>query len=260
ETGERIKTGLHWISSKWYGPWVDTGDAWNFDEVALARLFAMLFANRDRVVLLSGDIHFGYAVRLDYWARRHFESTTAAAQPTSHVLAQLTSSALKNADALNGPLVWALESKAKIILQEGQEWAGWNEWPGLLRRAGLLRRDYREPLPDRPPVVRRVSSDDFAVTGPQHQPDWRYRMDLMRREPAPGFTPPPWFQAGPEIVGMHNVGIISFEWPGDDAGKAVIQDLYWWPLEAVLPYNASRYLVGLDLQPPPPDLPIRPAP
>src|SRR5205085_12361873 len=71
----------------------DTGDAWNFHAHALATLLAKMFARRERVVVLSGDIHFGYALRLLYWARRPYGSPPPmpGTEETRHVLAQLTS-------------------------------------------------------------------------------------------------------------------------------------------------------------------------
>lgn len=68
----------------------DVGDAWNLNKIAFAQLLATLFAQRDRVVVLSGDIHYGYAACLNYWT--HPQSKT----PDSYVLVQLTASPLKN--------------------------------------------------------------------------------------------------------------------------------------------------------------------
>jgi hypothetical protein len=143
----------------------DVGDAWNLNEVALSKLLAELFKRRQRVVVLSGDIHFGGAVRLSYWFGRHFEAPERASDPSllgvqsresitqhgnrdttsttlkgeieapplenSHarVLAQLTASAFKNGELKT----YLIHTKAKSLLPEpSQDWAGWNKPPQLI--------------------------------------------------------------------------------------------------------------------------------
>ena len=50
----------------------DAGDAWNFHELAFAKLLSEFFQQRTRVIVLTGDIHYAAAVRLSYWCDRHF--------------------------------------------------------------------------------------------------------------------------------------------------------------------------------------------
>ncbi len=45
----------------------DAGDAWNFHELAFAKLLSEFFKQRTRVIVLTGDIHYAAAVRLSYW-------------------------------------------------------------------------------------------------------------------------------------------------------------------------------------------------
>ena len=45
----------------------DVGDSWNFHETAFITLLLNLCQNRDRIVILSGDIHYSCAVRLVHW-------------------------------------------------------------------------------------------------------------------------------------------------------------------------------------------------
>lgn len=67
---------------------------------------------------VGGDIHFGYAVRLSYWGKKPFESTPAPNAPPIHgVMAQLTSSAFKNADGLKR-LTKLIHCKAKMLIAE----------------------------------------------------------------------------------------------------------------------------------------------
>lgn len=275
--------------------WFDYGDAWNFHEVAFATLLTTLFSRRRRVVLLSGDIHFGYAVRLAYSARRPFGAPSTNAQHAEGTLAQLTSSAFKNADAIHC-LTKILHTKAKQIMPERpHDWAGWNDAPELFRQSSSGWAKVSLP-PDSPFVTDLAPGVLYGIRDEGRQADWRYRIEFAQRRPGPGrsraaFVIPshptadnaagwlalyyavtipgltavaplvydsPWFQEGVEIVGLHNVGIVSFKWPA--MGKAVFQDLYYWPPGKPDSPGVSRYEVSLDVDPEPAGIPVQPVP
>ena len=61
-----------------------------------------LQGRRTRVVLLSGDVHFGYTARLQYWGERPYGHATAS--PVDMVIAQVVASAFKNESSDSGPL------------------------------------------------------------------------------------------------------------------------------------------------------------
>ncbi len=67
----------------------DVGDSWNLEEETRAEFLASLFRNRDRIVILTGDIHFSAALQLTYESdhQKHPKS-----------LIQLTASAISNSD------------------------------------------------------------------------------------------------------------------------------------------------------------------
>lgn len=67
-------------------------EAWGFNTAAYERLLDRL-NNLKKVVLLSGDVHYGFSSVLDYWKG-------ASATPTARMV-QLTASALKNAWVAN---------------------------------------------------------------------------------------------------------------------------------------------------------------
>jgi hypothetical protein len=93
----------------------DVGDSWNFQRSASAKLLLSLAQRRDRVIILSGDIHYSCAIRFSHW----FCSPNQSA-----VLVQLTSSAIKNSE-------WStrmIHTKVKNLLPESTEdWLGWQE-------------------------------------------------------------------------------------------------------------------------------------
>ncbi len=49
---------------------------------------------RSRIILISGDVHYGFANRLEYWSDKHFESN--GSNKTHSTIVQLTASSFKN--------------------------------------------------------------------------------------------------------------------------------------------------------------------
>lgn len=79
--------------------WGFDPEAWSLQESAFERLLARLALraspqNRSRVVILSGDVHYSFAARLQYAATRPFEN--AEAINTQLIIAQFTCSSLRN--------------------------------------------------------------------------------------------------------------------------------------------------------------------
>jgi len=174
----------------------DAGDAWNFHELAFVKLLAEFFKRRDRVIVLTGDIHYAAAVRLSYWSDCHFgdskpklenlakvevNAVSAEAQATqrvrggdgaaynlncqSAVLAQLTASALINEE-------WKthlIHTKIKSLIPErSHESAGWNEPLELITISGF----------------RGKQAMAAAVKNKQSLPDWGYRIEWVKRQKA----------------------------------------------------------------------------
>ena len=281
---------LHLNQGKVFGS--DVGDAWNFHEEAFTQLLAELFKRRDRIIILSGDIHYSCAVRLNYWFRRHFGDAPVNpdTQELPRVLAQLTSSAFKNAEWKT----YVAHTKLKSIFPEPiQEWAGWNEPPQLveIQVTPQMVRTIDVELPDRKPTIRSFKpmsgteeiAWQIAIKDGNSFPDWRYRIDWIKREPAQElledlhrfpankkgnlssfsnrkgwqnsvflFWRNQWLQEGDEIVGRNNFGLIAFKWSSNQDKKAVIQEVYWrapWESSQIV---FSRYVVPLRLVAPPP--------
>lgn len=198
----------------------DVGDAWNLNEVALSKLLAELFKRRQRVVVLSGDIHFAGAVRLSYWSSRHFEDlkresdtplmqvqtsrgiqehrsyqADTEASPLHNskagVLAQLTASAFKNGELKTH----FIHTKAKSLVPEPvQDWAGWNEPPQLVEIQVIQEtvRMLDVEVPASGPVVRQLLGVrgnwnltwEIALKDYKSLPDWQYHIEWIKREKA----------------------------------------------------------------------------
>lgn len=257
----------------------DVGDAWNVHKGALAQLLMTLFEQRDRVIVLSGDIHYGSAVRLTCWL--HETQNKQAAIKLSDgsmvfpsVLAQLTSSALENAE-------WKtqiIHTKLKSLLPErSRSWVGWmhplivQEIPAVQPSAHRRKR----PIVTAKQLTKRFASQADQPL-PEGLPDWWYHIDWMPRQPAqtPAWgksvrwlasarsSPSPWWQRlldgltfwlwrnhwmqeGKEVVGLTNVGCVQFHWSEHADQCAVSQDLYWYAPWHPNTIVFSKFLVPL---------------
>ncbi|MFB2934775.1 PhoD-like phosphatase [Aerosakkonemataceae cyanobacterium BLCC-F154] len=248
----------------------DVGDSWNFNKVGFGKLISYLLERRDRVIILTGDIHYAGAVLLNYCARN-------SAQTSAKVIAQLTASAFKNVEFSTSLVHTKLSS---LALQQPEVWAGWNQQPQLFEVQRIQEQIKVSQLKNAPefPLLREIKSGSWqnhdvswaiAVKHPQFLPDWWYRTEWIKRqkaqlaawEKAKRSSPKTssnsgswlwqnrWFQEGEEVVGLANFGLVSFNWStGNDDAKAVIQDIYWrpnWNNQSVV---YSRYFVPLKLK------------
>jgi hypothetical protein len=202
----------------------DVGDSWNFHETAFITLLLNLCQERDRVIILSGDIHYSCAVRIVHW---HYHTQK------SSIIVQLTSSAIKNSELATR----VIHTKLKSLFPEPtQRWLGWSK------------------------SVKQIKLSKLKWWGKKSQqqhtsPDWQYRIEWIKRQPAQ--TMPwrergiskspanirqqiiekiaksiltlwrnPWLQEGTEVVGRNNLSLVKFNWSGT---KTVIQETYWHP-------------------------------
>ena len=216
----------------------DVGDSWNFHETAFVTLLLNLCQQRDRVIILSGDIHYSCAVRLVHWDRR---------RQSSSIIAQLTSSAIKNSELSTR----IIHTKLKSLLPEKTErYLGWTK---SLKQQKLPRLKWWRK---RSPALQNAN------------PDWQYYTEWIARQPS---QPLPWretksyqsqtnlerivnllvrllwrnrwIQEGTEVVGRNNLSLVRFNW---SKIKTVIQETYWhspWQDAGVV---KSRYEVQLE--------------
>lgn len=198
----------------------DVGDAWNFHEAAFAQLLLTLCQQRDRVIILSGDIHYSCAVRLTHWFHETLETT---------VIIQLTSSAIKNSELATR----IIHTKLKSLLPEKtQRCLGWDN---PLRLKQIKSWGQKQSLNPNKPL-----------------PDWQYKIEWCKRQPAQSLPwqqtlrdgdgkdnlwqkfitklvslwRNPWLQEGSEVIGRNNLSLVRFQW---SKSKTVIQETYWQP-------------------------------
>ncbi len=189
----------------------DVGDAWNIHHPALARLLTILMSHRDRVVVLSGDIHYGAAARLSY--RQVPNSSTS-------VLIQLTASSFKNESPRTRLLHtrlkdWLLPAKIRYSI-------GSNFPPRMLSfRSHLSRSQLQTPhdwectlesIERQPAKIFNFDSTDPTAKNSQLT---RYLQPLMWWKSG-------WFQDNREIVGMNNLAVVTWQ------SESIVQDLYWY--------------------------------
>lgn len=200
----------------------DVGDSWNFHETAFATLLLNLCHRRERVIILSGDIHYSCAVRLVHWDRHTDETST---------IVQLTSSAIANSELATR----IVHTKLKSLLPERtKRFIGWN-YP--LKQVELSRFSWWNRKKNQYPTS-----------------DWQYRIEWVRRQPAkPMFGKTlntdktkgkvsfwqrlldflllllwrnRWLQEGWEVVGRNNISLVKLRWTNE---KIAIQETYWQP-------------------------------
>ncbi|MFM7425371.1 MAG: PhoD-like phosphatase [Elainella sp.] len=191
----------------------DVGDAWNLHKEALAELLAALFESRDRVIVLSGDIHYGFAARLSYWTRPPLVGSSGAEDAAgetvftqksrAQVLIQLTSSAFKNAELKTQIIQTKLKS---LVPEPPQEWVGWHHTPELweLQTTAAGVRWLKLPPVTQLPLIRQLTpargNDEITWTigarEPDSLPDWHYRIEWIRRQAAcpPAWSRSPWLR------------------------------------------------------------------
>jgi hypothetical protein len=272
----------------------DIGDDWTLNKLAFNQLLSEIFKERDRVVILSGDIHYSAAVLINYWFYQHLGSLENNQKVTeqSRVLVQLTASSFKNAEWKT----YLINTKIKSLLPElPQNWAGWNKPPQLFEVQAIhdRRRMVKLDIPDKSPLIKQVYKCsgneeitwEIAVKNNKFLPDWRYSIEWIKRQKAKEFAnikifKEPvnsicgkllsflftlisliwrnrWIQEGDEVIGHNNLGLVSFQWSeNEDNAKAVIQDIYWQPPWKQNTIVYSRYFVLLDLEEPPQNLDV----
>jgi hypothetical protein len=153
---------------------------------------------RARVLLLSGDVHFSWTARMQYWADHPFDTTGTAFQRAEAVFAQFTSSPLNKEEVDLGKAVhnWG------YIPMTGREpgtirWFGWRETfaIGGISAVNLAQGMDWPNVPNwmhkrQPPMLAMKEAEETREFVPA--PDWRYRLDFLRGDKSgPNFTPPP---------------------------------------------------------------------
>jgi hypothetical protein len=215
----------------------------------LARRTAVVDGKRtSRVMILSGDVHFSWAARMQYWADRPFEAEDSASEEVETIFAHLSSSPIKKEES---SLITAFHNWGYIpmsdSLPEAIRWFGWRELSSVGitslhtgRNADWLRMQHwmRGRKPPMLAIREAAGPDAFLNT-----PDWRYRIDFLLGEKSGidfslGLLEKPdpsdhehWLKVfsaaqsrhkdysqkwgdGLEIVGRNNLAELRFQWEG----------------------------------------------
>jgi hypothetical protein len=232
---------------------MDIGDSWNLESTTRLRLMREMFRDRQQVIILSGDIHFGAALRVDYWHQPHDTAITfsRSEEAPNACLVQLVASAIGNSELLTE----VLQTKIKLPFSERMRY-----WIGYA--------DEHQEIEVTPHFWQSIARSITRLTNPQAQRqsrrliNWGYRSRWLHREPArqPTWQHPPewlqslprndhklgvlrqiwrwrWLQEGKEVVGSNNIGLVQLSWPRSpaqspdyrsEATPMVIYDLYWY--------------------------------
>jgi hypothetical protein len=269
-----LEETLQPLLRRYQGPSEPDYEAWVFDRTTFEGFFQRL-VQYGQVVILSGDVHYGFSAAMSYWDAR--AGTGAAVRRARFV--QLCASSFKNQDTktrLVGdnyvPLSWAV--------LWSHSWLGWNQpgeyisrinawrlvlaavtaFAGVLSAitlATLLTGLPRERLRvEGQPAMHRLKAGDQIVSSAS-APQWRYRIDFVadQRTNATRGIPSPTItsmfesgvasalahgalvsQANRTVIGRDNLGIVTFNW--DPAGQQEVRQMVYYNLPDV---NATDF-------------------
>ncbi|MFD0688108.1 peptidoglycan-binding protein [Actinomadura fibrosa] len=284
------------LAKAWGGRYAaDAEDAWFHDDASLHKMVGRLCAaapkdadgvRRRRLVLLGGDVHYGFAERSRYSAVLPYACGPDRTKPyegenrTEAVLATFVASALRNEDDLTKLLHKTGYGIGDVVPH--LHYVGWSgeDRGGARRQVGV-----EVPLTGGDPVGWSVQgkpsvgelSEGRMLTV---QPEWRLATRFVRHDEADpkrsatGAVPvgDPTGKSGPEalaeylaasrdfdgytgdwgsgkeIVGYCNLGELSFSW-GQGEDKKATQTLWWHLGDRPEPGPLTTYEVNLDLGP-----------
>jgi hypothetical protein len=261
-------------------------EAWSFEPTTFQNVLREL-AKATRVVILSGDVHYGFAAGVDYWDERPLARTAR--------IVQLTASGLKNQDfktktvgegyAWMGLFSWVAPillvvlypfkgiSPFQSIDATDASFLGWSSSGVNLRKGGIgVRVGTGRPGT---PALQEVptSQADQILTPPEFRYRIRFAVDSRtdaQRLPAQAPTKPipqtpqaSYVETIHELavahrskadysqmrkaVGLNNIGDLTFTWT--PASKLVRQALWFTFDEAVLPLPKPFTVHELSLDP-----------
>jgi hypothetical protein len=187
-----------------------------------------------KIVFLSGDVHFGFAAWLRYWADRpygHTEPRRAAA-----VFAQLNASPFKNQTTEGYASTCILHQMGYNPLFLGDPISTRRRWNGFNSECG-------PELVEAPP---NGAQED-------RRPDWQYQIGYVPSDVAqhPDSSLLQYLEAagvselneGQEIVGVNHIGEVTFS----ANGEGVTQELWWHWKNCPTPFPLSRFVVSLEM-------------
>ncbi len=171
------------------------GEGWGANEPAREELLKRA-AGCGKVVILSGDVHYACSLAMDFWTK---------GKPTPARIIQLTSSALRN--SFDSRVEAILRSTALLqAYQRGvnPERLAWNDKsPITLPPGAQIKPGRRSRMRRKPSLLPSRHWPAGAAIPPDKEPDWRWRLMLVRDERPNASLPldvqQPMLDAGKEI-------------------------------------------------------------
>jgi hypothetical protein len=214
-----------------------------------------------RVVILSGDVHRSFCMRMQYWSRIPFGTT---ADPVEGVIAQLVSS----------PCKWVNPTVVPLKDVRVRHWAGWKDKPTLTWTSEPNTSPWR--FKQSPWMMEYQPGASEPKMNPA--PEWRYSLEPVPSDPPVGHAPfeipdranttlndqldemklvapeTLWSFEKSHIIKANNIGEVTFEWTAGT--KAVVQNVWWRGRPTVDPaWTVNRFVVSMEPQATPPALP-----
>ncbi|WHZ20943.1 MAG: hypothetical protein OJF47_000055 [Nitrospira sp.] len=214
-----------------------------------------------RVVILSGDVHRSFCMRMQYWSRTPFGVT---ADPVEGVVAQLVSS----------PCKWVNPTVVPLKDERIRHWAGWKDKPALtwisepntspwrfkqspwmMEYQPGAREPKMNPAPEWRYTLEPVAPDRPADHTPFVVPDRAQpTLDDQLDEMALVAPETLWTVEKSHVIKANNIGDVTFEWTAGN--KAVVQNVWWRGRPTIDPnWTVNRFVVSMDPQTTPPALP-----
>jgi hypothetical protein len=250
---EAIKSGMK-------GTNPDAIEAWAFDPLSQEELLRRL-APFQRIVFLSGDVHYGASQRLQYW-KKGTEKPACFAQLTSSGLRNVMPKYIQHISQHYGAAQKLIRGEARA------ERMGWHEKsppPLVFAEGAKVNAFLKYKLKSKPVIIPTIGWPAGTATAEGREPDWAWRAHnvwdesadterpaLTRLEPlSEGSSPPPapkTVDSFRKIASRHskqvkkvnftrqilfkaNIGLVTFEKPV--GGKLQLQhNMYAAPYEA----------------------------
>lgn len=208
-----------------------------------------------RVIVLSGDVHHSFAVRIRYWARKPYNTTHD--KDTEAVFALLTSSAFKNEDWKTSGATTLLSNfnttrKINIYGLHGignrpfKGSYGFVCWANLAKERMVIG-SRQEAVRGAPVTVDWVTEKTRPAVVPvadvlyppvlQKPSDWRYRVDYIRAK-----------HSGRSVVGHNNLCEVHFRVEG---GATDVVQHVWWHDQLRTTFNVNLDLTAQPAYPDP---------
>ncbi len=204
----------------------DIGDAWNIRLDAVAELIDLIVKTRERITVLTGDIHYAGAMEFSYQDRLG----------NATQLVQLTASPCKNEEALTKILqsklkAWLLPEVSRVCV--GTFAPSQMKWQCLL--LPVAHENFRSDWQGKLRLVRSQSIKLDKNTSSN-----RILLRLIRLIRA-------YFYHGGEVIGFNNLAIVG--WSKTERHEMIVQDVYWIDRAPTsdFPLSIARYQVMLDV-------------